>query len=301
MINKKMPARYLNGVLSVWMVCCLASANLFAQDSAVAEKSKVMIGVEFFNWNSDSFFVKVSANYKLDGKLTSIEDMPVKLYFNEADEANLLGTAITSPLGDRNIFLPKSFQAQIDTLSSFDLVAETEENDRFKSGSGSMTVEHVFIDLTTEVVDSTRMMKAFVYKKEGGNKVPVSEAELRFYVKRHFGLFPLSEDNLTTDSTGMVEMEYIDSLPADTLGNLYIAAKLADLETYGNVVSTSQTNWGKKLELTYSTESALWASRSNVPLWLLFLANGIIIGVWLTIMYIVYSVYEISKLGKKQS
>ena len=113
-------------------------------------------------------------------------------------------------------------------------------------------------------------------------------------------MLPLSTDNLETDDDGMAELAYAGDIPGDSSGNMMVSAKLADADTYGNVLAFQNTNWGKKTKIDngFSKLTALWASRANVPLWLLIMSNSIIGAVWGTIIYLVFQLFRIRKLGK---
>ena len=198
------------------------------------------------------------------------------------------------------IYLPKKFKGMIESLSSFDFVAESDADSKYKAGSGSATIENTFLDVQTEVIDTVKMIRVFVYAKSENEKKSLADAEVIFFVKRMIGLLPLSEDPVTTDSTGMAEIEFtIKDLPGDSLGTLIVGAKLSDSDTYGNIMSTKETLWGKQTNIKYEAVRALWATADRVPIWLLFLACGIILSVWGTIVYIVFQIYKIYKIGKQ--
>ena len=42
----------------------------------------------------------------------------------------------------------------------------------------------------------------------------------------------------------------------------------------------------------------LWATKFRTPLWLLFMAYSIVIGVWGTIIYLVLQIIRIKRIGK---
>jgi len=281
-------------------IIMLASFSFsFGQDTI--EKKKPILAINYFNINSDSFFVKVSSNYK-DKKLFPIEYQVVRLYFNETDEKNLLGTVTTDLNGDGMVYLDKKFKGRIGSLSTFDLVAETDKDSHYKKGSGSVTIANTLLELQTKEKDSTRTMRAFVFENGERSKKPVKGAEVTFFVKRMIGVFPLSEKNAVTDSAGMAEIEYtVKDLPGDSLGTLTVGAKLSDADTYGTIMSLKQALWGKKTNTRVEPVRALWATADRVPVWLLFLAGSIIFLVWGSICYIVFLVYTINKLGKQES
>ena len=297
--NKIMQKKIFNSWATAAFILLLPFSYSFGQDAI--EKKKPKININYFNINSDSFFVKVSSNYK-DEKFIPIENQDIKLYFNEAEKDNFLGDVVTDPKGEGIIYLPKKFKGMIETLSSFDLVAETDADSKYKKGSGSATLENPSLELQTKEADSAKIIRVFVFAKGEKAKKPLKGIEVNFFVKRMIGLLPLSEESVVTDSAGMAEIEYtIKGLPgSDSLGTLIVGAKLSDADTYGNIMSMKETQWGKKTFFQNVSVRALWAPADRVPVWLLFLACAIIFSVWGTIIYILFQVFKILKLGKQE-
>ncbi len=287
-----------------WMIILLILLCSFspglAQDAV--EKKTPVIDIKYFNLNSDSFFVRISSIYK-DDKVFPIENQNIKLFFNEAIENNFLGLTTTDINGNGLIQLPKKFKGMIDTFTTFDLVAASDENLKFETGSGSATIENTFLELQTFIEDSIKTIRVFAFAKGNEVKTPLSGVEISFFIKKMVGLFPISEESVVTDSSGMAELEYtIEDMPGDSLGTLIIGARFTDDDTYGNTMSYMKTLWGIKTSAkdNFSSVRALWATANRVPIWLLFLASVIIFIVWGSIFYITFQVYKIYKIGKKQ-
>ena len=90
-----------------------------------------------------------------------------------------------------------------------------------------------------------------------------------------------------------------DSLLGDSHGNLILVAKTENNETYGNIYAEKNVNWGvaPKIENILDKRS-LWATRFKTPFWLLGLAYSIIGAVWGTLIYLIFQLIKIRKLGK---
>ena len=107
-------------------------------------------------------------------------------------------------------------------------------------------------------------------------------------------------ESLTTDSLGMVKEEFkLDSLPAqDARGNLVLIAKVEDNDRFGNLSQEKTVPWGKYyVRENHFGERSLWAARFRTPVWLLFMAYSIIATVWTVIIYLLYQIFRIKKLG----
>jgi hypothetical protein len=94
-----------------------------------------------------------------------------------------------------------------------------------------------------------------------------------------------------------------DSLPGDTLGNIVIAARIEDNDTYGNLLVEKNVPWGSptKIDLTFFDKRALWSTAFRAPAWLLFMAYSIAIIVWGTIIYLVFQIVKIKRLGVRST
>jgi hypothetical protein len=295
--NNSFQRKKMKSLLAAALILLVPFSFCFGQDSTA--KKKPLLSIYYTNINNDSFFVKVSAGYK-DEKFIPTEYKNIRLYLNDTDKNNFLGEVTTNPKGEGYIYFPKKFKGMIEGQSSFDLVAETDADSILKAGSGSATIENTFLDVQTELVDTTKIIRVIAYAITDKGKTPLPEVEVNFIVKRMVGLFPLSAEAVVTDSLGMAKIEYtVTDMPGDSSGTIFVGAKLADADTYGNTIFIKPTTWGTKTMLKYEDVRALWATADRVPIWLLVLAFGIIITVWGTIFFIVMQVIKINKIGKK--
>jgi hypothetical protein len=115
------------------------------------------------------------------------------------------------------------------------------------------------------------------------------------------GILPAGdEETYTTDSTGSVTAEFKkDSLPGDEKGNIVLAAKVEDNDLFGNLLVEKKAPWGiaTKPDKNFFDQRTLWSTRFRTPIWLLFMAYSIVIGVWGTIIFLVFQIVKIKKLG----
>jgi hypothetical protein len=89
-----------------------------------------------------------------------------------------------------------------------------------------------------------------------------------------------------------------ENLPGDKESNLILVANIMDNDTYGNLTAEKKVPWGSKLMYTTNyNHRSLFARRGHSPIWLEFLAYGIIIAVWLVIIFLILQIKKIVKLG----
>ena len=89
-------------------------------------------------------------------------------------------------------------------------------------------------------------------------------------------------------------------MPGDEKGNILLAAKVEENDIYGNLLLEKTVPWGVafKPDNNFFNQRTLWTTRNRTPIWLLFLAYSIVIGVWGTILYLVREMFKIKKLSK---
>jgi hypothetical protein len=284
--------------LLILLIILLPASRIKAQDAP--EKKDPVLTVSYYNLVNNATFVKVEAKHKVEKTFVPIGNLEVKVYLGEAKDENLIGRASTNSKGAARITVPDNMKGAFDSASELSILVVATENANFNEAEETASIQNVTIEFETQMEDSTRKLRAHVYKKVGKDKKPVPELELNFFAARTFGLLPLSAENLTTDEEGMAEFEYTGDIPGDSTGTMMVAAKLVDADSYGNVVAFQTTTWGKKTNINpgFSAKTALWASRANVPTWLLIVSNSIIAAVWGTIVYLVFQLFKIKKLGK---
>jgi hypothetical protein len=114
-------------------------------------------------------------------------------------------------------------------------------------------------------------------------------------------LLPVGDEaTYTTDSTGKITAELTKkNLPGDEKGNLVLIARVDENDTYGNLSVVKTVPWGVavKPNTKFFEQRTLWSTRFRTPLWLLGMAISIMAGVWGTIIYLVFQLVKVKKLG----
>jgi mono/diheme cytochrome c family protein len=155
----------------------------------------------------------------------------------------------------------------------------------------------VKLDVTT--AESPNSVTAFVCASDS-TKAPVADIDVHFYVKRDFGLMRIGHASNPTSADGKVTVVVPDDIIGDADGNLTIVTKIENNFLYNDVESSVIKQWGKELD-TYDeqfNQRELWGAQDKAPIWLLLLANAIILGVWSAIFYVIFSLFKLKKAGK---
>ncbi|HEY8689309.1 MAG TPA: hypothetical protein VIM07_08740 [Chitinophagaceae bacterium] len=277
-------------------------SKTYAQDSAV---SSTVLSVRYFLPENKVPYIEVSTKNKKGRKFEPVKGISVNVYLNEAGEKNLLGKTITDFSGTGRVALPASFKATWDSLNEFKFVAVSDSSAGVESLSGDVTIKKAILVIDTTSAEGVRTVTAQLKEKKGNEWVAVKEIEMKLGLKRSLGNLSVGDaETYTSDSTGMASAEFKhDSMPGDVKGNLILVARVEDNENYGNLVVEKPVPWGvaSKADLKFFDQRTLWSTRFRTPLWLLFIAYSIMIGVWGTIIYLVLQIIKIKKMGKAVS
>jgi len=126
---------------------------------------------------------------------------------------------------------------------------------------------------------------------------PLEEIDLYFYVERTFSLLPIGGVFNTTDENGEVIIEFPSDLPGDSAGNVKVIVKLEDADEYSDTETSEVIKWGVPTNIDLGTEKrSLWSAGANAPISLMLLTNILIAAAWGIIFYILYKIYQISKI-----
>jgi hypothetical protein len=274
-----------------------AVSKINAQDSTA---STTVLSVRYFLPENKIPYVDVSTKKKVGRKFEPVKGIPVNVYFSEAAEKNLLGKIITGIDGEGRVALPASFKATWDSLNEFKFVAVSDSSAGVESLSGDVTIKKAILVIDTTSTEGIRTVTAQLKEKNGNEWVAVKEIEMKLGIKRMLGNLTVGDkETYTSDSTGMASAEFKrDSMPGDEKGNLILVARVEDNDNYGNLVVEKSVPWGKSVQAeTHFWHRTLWSTGNRAPLWLLFIAYSIVIGVWGTIIFLVLQIVKIKKLG----
>ena len=271
-----------------------------AQDST-NEKKELQLNVSYYQPQNNIPYVLVTTKTKVERKFIGVKDLKVKVYLNAVTDSNLIQSFQSTKTGEERIYISPTFKAAWDAASSFTFIAIAEANKEFDETKGEAQVTKAKLEIDTGRTDETKNVIVNVKQLQNGEWIPAKNVEIKIAVKRSLGNLPIGdEETYTTDSTGSVTAEFKrDSLLGDSKGNFIFVARTEDNENFGNIFAEKTVNWGVApvIEDSFNHRS-LWATSSRTPIWLLGLAYSIIAGVWGTIMYLIFQMIRIRRLGK---
>lgn len=285
--------------LLILLLLLLAFGKLQAQDSA--EVAPTILSLRYFLPENKVPYIIVNTKKKVKRKFEPVKNITVHVYYNEATPNNLLGKITTAANGEGRVAFPPSFKNTWDSLNEFKFVAASVPAKGEEALEADLAIKKAILVVDTLADAEARTVTAQLKEKVGNEWVAVKEIEMKLGVKRSLGNLTVGDaETFTSDSTGTASAVFIrDSMPGDEKGNLVLVARVEENDIYGNLVVEKPVPWGVKEKAAENFwHRTLWSTGNRAPVWLLFLALSIIIGVWGTLFYLVRQLLKIKKMGK---
>lgn len=278
------------------MLCCFVSF----EQTAIAQSDSVpatkVIRMHYYNVNNSMQYILLESQLKKEKNFTPQANKTYNLYLDSV--SNPLATVKTDKDGKAKAFIPPSLKTAWDGSAQHTFIV--------KEGDEELVSDYVItkskIDIDTANEDGARVITVSIMKMDNNEWKPAADVELKVGFERLGGILSAGdEETYTTDSTGMVKVSVTkDSLPGDVKGSITIAARADDNETFGNLLAEKNVSWGTPLVINthFFDQRTLWTTRFRTPIWLLAMAYSIVIGVWGTLIYLIFQVIKIRKLGR---
>lgn len=143
-------------------------------------------------------------------------------------------------------------------------------------------------------------IKVTVTNEVNKTQKPVTGEEIQFSAVRYFGNLPLDKLK-TTGNDGTAVFSYPLDLKGDSLGNVRLAAQLADDSNYGEVKADTLLRIGiATWKPPLNKDRSMWNIVQKTPLWLLISYITIVLAIWGFIFYVVYLLRVIYEVGKTE-
>lgn len=279
----------------ILLACMFLNGSMLAQDDA--KKSKIRVTLNYAITNNAQRLLTATVKTKIGRSYNGVADIEVYFYSDDQSEANQLGVQKTDGNGNAQLNLS---QANLNVTEQLALMAVVKETEKYLTKSRSIEISPSKLVLDLKIQDSVKTINlSFSTLDTLGQAIPKEGVTVKLFVKRMFGNLPLSEEFTATDENGKISSAFPENIKGDTTGNIELIALIDDESDYGTVSNTAQINWGSVLVVDeQQNKRELWAARANTPIYLLVLINGMILGIWSAILYLVFQIIKIRKLGK---
>jgi len=220
----------------------------------------------------------------------------VKLFLDSTSPENLIAKIYTDEKGRGRSILSSSLKDKWSSSPKHSFTAVLEATSAEEEVSSTIEIKKAKIDIDTA---EGHAVSVKVHYLKDGEWIPAPDVEVKVGIERLASFLTAGEEETyTTDSTGEVTVTFNkDSIPGDTKGNIVLAARITDNDDYGNLITRKTVSWGKPTIVNHNffQQRTLWSTRFRTPVWLLFMATGIIVIVWGTILYLVWQLVKIKK------
>lgn len=299
MKNKKFRSYILACIVLIILGTGGSIVKLYAQTESTPKEQRARISLDFFNINNEEQKLVATVKTKVDRFYQNVSNVEIQFFKDEPLPENLLGSAKTDENGKATINLSE----KNDTSLWFTYIAVLENNPDFRDADREIEVKKGYLNMELVEIDSVKIIKIFIGAPDSaGNVISVEEVSARAYVKRLFGLLPISDEFESTDEEGFLEIEFPPDIPGNENGEITIVTQVSDHDEFGNLEFRKTAPWGIPLKVDESElNKELSLSSSNSPVVLVVIVNLMLIGILGVIVYIIFQLFKISKLGLKES
>ncbi len=264
-----------------------------------SEKIPVKMSLRYFRLANGNESIKVSAWYKEGKKNVYINNAVINLFFGGVSEEGNIGSGRTDEKGEAVINLFQKYLQIAKGKNDLDFIAHMDGFGSYSEGEEEISIKKAEIKLTVSETDSS--VKAVLFQVFGKDSlVPVPETEVKMGIRRMFSILPLG-DPLSTDEKGSVASVVPCDIPGDKEGILYVIAKIEDHDEFGTIESEIPVKWGVPVKVVVNHNRTLWASGRNAPIPLVAASVAIVFGIWGVLLYLIFQLFKIKKLSKRES
>jgi hypothetical protein len=292
-------------ILVLFFCLLIASYDIAAQNDST--KPELSVTIHHFVINNSFQYLLVETKTKVGNKWQPLKRQVLQLYLDSNKPENLITKVMTDSDGKAKALIPSGLKSLWDAYAIHKFLVVTEGTSKEEETITESEITKAKILIDTSNLDSTRTVNVRVMRPGNDTWVPLKDVDVKIGVRRLGGDLKIGdEETYTTDSLGEVSAEFkLDNLPGDTKGNLILIAKVEDNDQIGSLSIDKIVPWGKIYKPIGASDfgfgdRSLWAARGKAPIWLMMMAYSIIAGVWGVILYLIFRMIKIRKLGRKE-
>lgn len=282
--------KWLNRILPATLCCCLVTGTGRAQ-----EKAELSLHLGYFNDNGRIQYLVANVKTRVNGKFQPRDSVPVRFFIS--DDSHPLGKAVTDARGEAVLFLPAAAKPEWDKSPKQCFIAVVDADSAYAAATADLDIAKAKIELDT---GSGKTIVATLLEQIPTGWMPVKEVEVILAVKRLGNNLNVSENaSYTTDAAGKASTDFkLENLPGDDSGNLMLIARLDANDVYGTISTEKKVPWGiARGSVADFDKRTLYARRGRAPLSLGFIALSLSLAVWSVIVYLVFQIRKIRKIG----
>ena len=284
----------------LWLLLAFSgffSNRLIAQEDTAAPIK--IVKLHYYNRNNSLQYLEVESLLKKGKKTEPLGNKEFKLFLDKDQPENLIASVLTNNNGKAKAIIPPQLKDAWDSAAQHTFLVVAEAAGKEERTTSEFVIRKAKISLDTSSAEGAKSISVIVMKYENNSWVPVKDVEMKIGIERLGGILPAGdEETYTTDSTGTATSEFKkDKLPGSKDGSLVLIARVEDNDELGNLIIEKKVPWGiaTTRDNSFFNQRALWSTRFKTPLWLLFMAYSIVIGVWGTLIYLIIQLIKIKR------
>ena len=271
--------------------CRTSLAVLAFQDESKASPDFYFSCVQ----NDNEFILKTRMSYWTGERDVSISGAEVVFYNMAGEDSRQLEAVATDMNGDAEFRIRKGSERLISVEDNYTFKAVFEGNQDYEMSEDMVEVRPLNLRLAFIEIDSVKTIVAEAFEADQeGNRIPLEETDVYFYVPRSFSLLPVGEEWF---EGGKAQLNFPTTLPGDSIGNLTIIARIEDHELYGNVEAVAKKDWGLAMPRVV-VENRRGLGDTDAPLWMVYTLIVLLSVVWFHYLYVFYLMIKIKKLRR---
>lgn len=160
-----------------------------------------------------------------------------------------------------------------------------------------VVIKKATANIELKINEEEQKISAYVTVTDtNGNTVPFAGANVIFSVKRYFG--NLEFDSKKANNQGVAIVDYPKDIPGDTTGHADLVASLGGDFSGTVAVYEKAPICTPHTPINIFEKRVLWSTNDKTQWWVILSYLGVVLGVWITIFYVIFQIVGIAKLSK---
>lgn len=243
-------------------------------------------------------YLKTKVRTREQKQYVPVQGVIVNLFLQQETKWGMMGNVTTDAQGEGTFLLPDKFWSTYDSSNLLVFTARILNDPLYADTRKTIEIQKAGMSMQIEENDKQPELRIGLYHIPDSLS-PISDQQVEVFARRLFGLLPQGDGYHLTDEQGEVIVALDTTLPGNVSGELQLVARLPDNESYGNLSIQKSIPWHVNQHGQVIPQRSLWGSRGEAPIWLLVLANVVLIGFWSVLLYLFFQLYRIRSSGYK--
>lgn len=264
--------------------------KIYSQDDV---KHKVRLKADYFKEMHGEYYIQIGAISRIEKEIVSVSNIELSIENEYYDEIIKLGSVKTNMKGECKFVIKDFNLLKADSSNVYNINIVFNGNDTYKKASKSVSFKDAIIEASLITKDSVNYVSATLFDKATDSLI---EGEsLNVQIKRLFRPLKIGEEFNYSDEEGSIMVPVENGIPGVD-GILTLEVVLKDNDDYGTVKTSFDAPIGVKIikESTFD-DRTMWSPRNKTPVFLLIVPNIVTFGIWGIIVFLIFSLYKISR------